>query len=466
MHKRAATLLYRVIQTVREEPVVPALNELERTQWLSPQELRTFQLKKLKHVCVAAYERSEFYQNRFDDAGFDPYAMESLEDLRDVPLLSKEEIIQNTSTIVDASYRGKVMKESTSGSTGTPLSLTLPRHATSRFRAAMYREHRWFNLDVGEREFRFYGIPLDRGSYWKERFKDWCMNRRRAVVYNLSDADLEEHWKTLCRFKPDYLYGYASSVYRFSEYLKRKGYAPQPFVKAIITTSEVLHPYERELMESFWRIPVVNEYGSSETGILAHQCPEGGMHVCAENNFVELIKDGRPAEPGESGEVVITNLDNDVMPLIRYRINDVAAMSTESCSCGRALPLIEVVEGRLNSMVVTPEGKVSCGIVFYYIARSLLEQRGEQLQFLIVQKELDHLHFIIKEDSQYSEEGVELVKQRVYEELGPTMRVTSELVDELPRLASGKLMHFLSELDIDVAGTQYSVGADHRSNAI
>jgi phenylacetate-CoA ligase len=199
---------------------------------------------------------------------------------------------------------------------------------------------------------------------------------------------------------------------------------------------------------------VYNEYGASEVGIIAHQCEQGGMHLSAENNIVEILRGGSQAGPGETGEVVVTNLDNYVMPLIRYRIGDVGALRAGTCGCGRGLPLMEVVDGRINNMALLPDGRIISGFYFYYLARDAVDQGSAPHQFVVRQRARDHFHFIIAADAAFDDAAWARLQQRVHEQLGAGLTLTRETAATLPVSAAGKRQQFVCELDVDLAGTQ------------
>ncbi|MFC1584256.1 phenylacetate--CoA ligase family protein [Fibrobacterota bacterium] len=454
MNTWAARNIYRCIQWIRREPAVEKLRELNRSQWQSSRDLENLQFRKMKRILAHAYENISFYRNRFDSCGFSPDSFSDKRQLSVIPCLTKEEVQKNGPELSDKAFKGLWGIESTSGSTGNPMKFKVDREFAAGFRAEMYRAHLWAGLEVGEREARFYGIPMNRYSNARERVKDVLMNRKRFSVFDLSDSALARYWQAINSFRPRYLYGYASGLYRFAEFMTRKNLKPSFELAAVISTAEVLHPHEKEMMEEAWGTRVYNEYGCSELGILASECPEGSMHMNCENNYVEIVSD-KQSVTGKQGEIVVTNLNNHVMPFIRYRTGDVGSMKAGNCVCGRSLPVMDLVEGRLSSMVLTPEGKVVSGWVFYYMFRDLLESHTSPVQLRIIQRAVDHMHFLVENRKKTEANMEDLLNRRCREYLGPRMKATFEYVDRLPVAPSGKLLHFVSELDLDIAGTQY-----------
>lgn len=448
MKARTAKGVYGFVQTIRDENVLEKLGYLEKTQWLSPREIEEIQTRKLKDILVYSLENVPYYKKILG-----PYSsvidhMRSVSEISAFPLLTKQEIQRHFDELQSWKFEGKISVESTSGSTGDPFKFKLDRNASSFHRALSYREHRWYGLDLGAKEARFYGIPMDFFPNMKERLKDFLMNRRRFTVFDLSPDKLFEYHRRINDYRPDYIYGYTSSVFEFVRFMKSKGLKlSAPFLKAIIVTSEVLYEEDRLLMESYLEVPVVNEYGTSELGIIAAQCPHGNMHLSSENVVVEIIRnDESHANEEEAGEVVLTGLNNYAMPFIRYRVGDRASLSSGLCPCGRGLPILKKIDGRINNMVATPEGKVASGLVFYYISRSLIEKKGGIQKFRVIQNSLDNITFQIVKGPGFDTRSIKMLEEKTHDYLSPRINVEFEFLESLPQAANGKIIHFISKL--------------------
>jgi phenylacetate-CoA ligase len=447
MNNKVAKLLYIGIQKYRDEPVVEKIDLLNKTQWLNVDEIKAMQLEKLREMLKYAMNTVPYYKKAFSSYANVINNLSSIDQISELPFITKHIIQSNYSKLKSENYTGKFSVESTSGSTGDPFKFILDRNASAFIRALSYREHMWYGLDIGAKEARFYGIPMDPIPKIKEMIKDFLMNRKRFTVFDLSDDVLKRYYRIIDKYKPEYIYGYTSSVVEFISFMKRnKLKFSTPFLKAIIVTSEVLYDEDRKLMESYLQVPVVNEYGTSELGIIAAQCPDGGMHISAENVVVEIVRNGKTVEYGEEGEVILTGLNNFAMPLIRYRVGDVARMSNKRCKCGRGLPLMENVEGRVNNMVVTPEGKIASGLVFYYISRSLIERDSGIKKFKVIQDALDHVIFQIVKGPGFKDDNLKVLEKKTHEYLSPKMNVSFEFCDNIPHTTSGKIIHFISKI--------------------
>lgn len=193
-------------------------------------------------------------------------------------------------------------------------------------------------------------IELSNQAQLKNRIKESLLKNRRILsAYNLTERDLSKHVRFLERYKPEYLYGYATILTVFAKMLDDANIKPQLSLKAVVSTSETLEKWQEDLIARVFDCPVANEYGARDAGILAYTCPSGGIHITAENCIIEVL-DPVTYEPvlnGQSGVLAITDLTNYVQPRLRYMLGDMGTLSTEECCCGRRLPLVPIIEKEL-----------------------------------------------------------------------------------------------------------------------
>jgi phenylacetate-CoA ligase len=247
----------------------------------------------------------------------------------------------------------------------------------------------------------------------------------------------------LRRSPPSLLIGHAHSVYLFAEYLRQAGGSPiRP--RGIITTAMVLHQWQRSGIEEVFGCPVTNRYGCEEVSLIACECERhDGLHVNADSLYVEILHDGQPVRPGEPGSVVITDLTNRAMPLIRYQVGDVAVLSSRRCPCGRGLPLLEQLEGREADYVQTPAGELISGI-------SLTDHFACQVpgvaQLQIIQESLHHFRFRLVRGPNFGPESMERMRSLVAERFGMGVGYECQFVARIPQEPSGKYRFCISKL--------------------
>jgi phenylacetate-CoA ligase len=279
-----------------------------------------------------------------------------------------------------------------------------------------------------------------------EALKDFVMNRKRISAFDMSEKSMEEYYETCKRFKPKFLYGYTSALYKFAQYLQDNNKVRHLLnLKVVISSSETLYGHQRRLLEEVFGCKVANEYGTAEVGIIAFECPHGGMHITSENVYVELLRNGQPVKEGQTGEVVVTGLRNYAMPLIRYKLGDLATRSAKSCPCGRGLPLLESIQGRDNDMVVTSNGNVLHSEIFAYINRDLIEEGFLVKEFKITQKARDKLKVLVLKG--VKENVIEAMRRKIEERVGGNIKIDFEPVEKIPLEKSGKVRYFTSELN-------------------
>lgn len=429
-------LVYPAVVAARGEwSLYAVLADLRSLQWRSADELRDRQARKLFDLLSYAASRSEFYEGRWAHS---EVRLETVfDDVRRLPLLTKSDLQRSHSRLLARPGPRRLTRKVTGGSTGEPVTLVKDRAATAAERAVSWLGYGWFGVRPGDRAARFWGSPRTtqrRLAYWAA---DVAMNRTLFSAFAFDEADLHRYWERCQRLRPDYLYGYVSMLEAMARVGAAANHRPWPELKVAITTAEVLSTPQREVIGAAFGAPVQNEYGCGEVGAIAYECPAGSMHLMTENHYVELLRpDGTAAEAGETGEIVVTDLVNRAMPLIRYRVGDLGVMREGACSCGRGFPSLERVWGREYDQVTTPDGRSYHGEFFMYLFEDL-RSRGLQFeQFQVVQTSADHLDVRVIAASP-ADDVLESIRSELHGRL-PRMQSTVRAVAEIPRKSSGK----------------------------
>jgi phenylacetate-CoA ligase len=211
----------------------------------------------------------------------------------------------------------------------------------------------------------------------------------------------------------------------------------------VFVTSEMLYGYQRELIVDTFGCPLANGYGGRDSGFIAHECPQGGMHFMADAVIPEIVDDqGFPVPPGEAGHIVVTDLYSHEVPFVRYLTGDIGVLSSRRCGCGRPLPLLERLDGRSNDSVVTADGRVMHG---QSLISTLMEIPGIE-QFRICQKSVSRLHVQLVRNEAYRQECEERILKGWSERLRTPLQVTFEYLPALAHERSGKFKHIVSEI--------------------
>ncbi|MCI5120395.1 MAG: phenylacetate--CoA ligase family protein [Candidatus Electrothrix sp. AUS4] len=260
-------------------------------------------------------------------------------------------------------------------------------------------------------------------------------------AFSYSLLSMQQYRRKILNFKAAYFYGYVSMIEEYAKYIKECEHKKiLTHLKAIITTSEVLHDSQRKLIEDVFHTKVYNEYGCGEVGTVAHECECGNMHISAENMIVEILDGDRPCEVGELGEIVVTELNNTAFPLIRYRLGDFGALDDKSCPCGKKLPILKNIQGRAYDTIQSSDGRRFHGEFFMYIFEEA-EKRGYGVaKFQVVQVDLQTILIKIVPSVRYQKKSFEhLVTEYIRGGIEKEILCQFEIVNDIPREKSGKL---------------------------
>ncbi|MDW7760457.1 MAG: hypothetical protein SCM96_07450 [Acidobacteriota bacterium] len=330
------------------------LASLMRNQWKSPEALNRIRVAKTRRLLIHAFETVPFYRSRFQAAGADPYEFKTMEDLGRFPLVSKEDLRDRAvEDVTSASMdRRRCEQFSTSGATGVPLRSFFDRRDSMLKNLAWIRVFLNSGMKPWHKAAAFMGSRnVKSGRSWYEFLGLW----RRCEISTWSPPSC---WIEALRiWQPQVLLGYVMTLKVLADHMGRNGHAGvRP--KLIFHSSAVLDSLSRNFLEERLGGTIIDIYGSDEAGCIAWECRVcRGYHISADMLVVEVLKNGRPVAPGESGEVVVTNLHSFAMPFIRYRQNDMVTLASRRPVCGRRFPLIEMIEGRIDDFITLENGR-------------------------------------------------------------------------------------------------------------
>lgn len=426
-------------------PRLRYLRELEQSQYLPPERLKALQLARLKQVLVNAYRETDWYKRSFDEVGFNPETFRDERDIKRLPILSKDTVRHHQREFLAKQLRdGHLSVFRTGGSTGVPVEILKDPHSVELVNATGMRVFRWAGWNMGDPVGMIWGNPPTDRSV-KERLRDMLIGPDIYLdTMKLTDESMRafvEEWRAL---KPTLLRGHSHSIYIFASFCQNQGItAVRP--KAIISSSMMLLPSERKVIEAAFACPVTDLYGCEEVGLIACECEQhNGMHIDMENNFVELIdSNGNEVEPGQDGAVVVTNLINRAFPLVRYRLGDVASLANRTCPCGRTLPLMNSISGRVADFLVRKDGSVVAGVSL--VERTLTEFPGIA-QMQIVQEDIDNITLKIVKDTNFTEQTAASLVQEFKQSVGAHNTIQLEYVTGIPQERSGKYRFSISKV--------------------
>ena len=435
-------IILPVYKYFQGQSIFPTLKELEKTQWLTPDELQSRQWQKLQALLEYASENVPYYQQMFQEMGLKPQDINTPEDFRKLPYLTKDIIRKHKEELTVRSQ--KIYGSSTSGSTGEPLWFYYSHDDLVLRKALFLLSMGWAGLDVGERYAKLWGSQMGEISSYQEMV-DWVKYRLSGCIflsaYDLSEKTLPDYVKRLMAYKPKIIESYPSPLRILGEYLVANPDKRFP-LEGIVTSSETLYDHDREFIEEVFGCPVFNRYGSREFGHIASECSyHQGLHTSTEQLYIECLQNNEPALPSEKGELFITSLNNYGMPFIRYRIGDYGEMADKPCDCGRGFPLLKSVDGRVFDVIVAPNGRFVPGTYWTIVFRTV---PGIQ-QFQVIQKSIDALTIKLITDPAFQKSSLTKLEEDIQDRCGSDMRLDFELVDEIPLSKSAKRKLIVSD---------------------
>ena len=413
------------------------LAELERMQWLSVADIKNIQSRRLQELISHAASSTTFYKKYYEDSGVDIGSLKFPEDIERLPIVSKKDVRES---LMDMIAEGNSMEDlscaKTGGSTGLSLDLYFDKDTQERRNAAAMMTDRWSGWDLGEKRAAVWGNPPVAKSF-KEKvrsaFLDRMMFLDTMALNDKSMAEFVDQWRVN---KPTMMFGHSHSIYMFALYLLDKGiFDLRP--KGIVSTSMMLLDHERSEINRAFGCKVFNRYGCEEVGLIASECEyHNGFHLNINDVYVEFINiDGLPCKAGEQGKIVITDLNNYAMPLIRYSVEDVGVPSDRVCKCGRGLPIMESVVGRVADFLKRVDGTLVAGVSL--VERTLTAVAGvEQMQ--LVQNKLEEVVVYIVKSGRCDKAIMADLTTEFESALGKNMKIIYKFVEVIPQEKTGK----------------------------
>jgi len=414
------------------------LKELSGSQYFTPKSLREYQERKFKELIEHAKSNVPYYRKTLKDID-----ISSLDDIKYIPFLSKKIIQENSDALKAENIPAhRFIPHTTGGSTGEKLEIYSDTESSAA--ALSMRTNQWAGWNPGEKQLQLWGSHQDLANI-QSLYKTLILRlvHRNMILssYQMTDQDILNNQRIINRFRPRLITGYTSAMYLMSRYIKDNGlevYSP----KGIVCSAETLRDDQRQTIESVFRCPVLNRYGCREVGNIAQECSQqNGLHINSEHVIVEVVDDqGRPCPPGEMGEIVLTGLNNHTFPFIRYKVGDIGALTDRECPCGRGLPMLDYVKGRVWDVIVGANGNRLVGTFW------LIEGVKGIRQYQVIQREYGCLTVKLVAGPRFGEEEKDELRRRVRENCGEEMKLDIDIVDEIPLSESGKHRFIISHV--------------------
>jgi phenylacetate-CoA ligase len=442
----AKRVLYPCFDRLRGRNLSRRIAELDEQQWWSAEQIASYQLDRLQALLQHAAATVPYYTTTLQQSGLNPKALTSLKDLQQLPILTKARINENFDRMISTAFPiEQLVAGRTGGSTGVPTRFFHNTAALDYIRAAVIRNSAWAGLHIGEKYIKVSGSHFDYFLMQRlvSRITSRLLRFRWVSAYQLSPETLKNFLHELHTFKPVALCGYASAISQFAHLMKDNNISAN--VNTIMTSSDTLFPQQRAIIEEVFSCKVFDAYGSREMSIAAECEVHRGMHINADCVYIEILDDqGRPCPPGVTGRIVVTDLHNYAFPFIRYEIGDIGTFADEgtSCPCGRHLPRIASLEGRVDDCIRTPEGMIVTAPAFTIV----FSDRPTVKEYQIVQHDWKHLTVNIVKCPKYSSDDEDYLRDCIVRMIGSDIQIAFEYVEGIDRGESGKRRTVISRL--------------------
>lgn len=381
------------------------------------------------------YKHVGFYKNSF------PGEITSIEK---APIIDKAIMRESAESFLsDEVQKKSLIKEFTSGSTGKPLVLYKTKIEMMKQESYLYKRRQEIVPNIMKiTPIKFYAAIITEDTYCRESIH----YENRAVYFSmvhLEEESMFEYCKVMQELEAAWIMGPPSIIYKLALYMKNNNISSDN-IKYIELTGELVLDWQRESIESIFKCPIRNHYGSREFWCIAYECECGNLHVLDEHVYVEEI----------DGEFVVSTLDQHTMPILRYRLGDKGHVVYDKCKCGNDAPILECNGGRTSEYIHTKSNRVVSSILIYMLVLHINQVYASCVtQFQVIQKALDEFSvtFVIKQEySEYQKDIEEMFKTELEQNLEESVICSFEFIDNIENdINTGKYKYFISQLELD-----------------
>ena len=419
------------------------LADLRKSERFTAAELKELQNQRLRMLLETAFRRVPYYRRLAQQHGWSAERFD-VDRISMLPVLEKALVRQQAADFVaDGAAESGGISINTSGTSGSPLTVRTTPAAVQRNYAFFWRYLEWHGARFGDRGVTFAGrtiVPQNQKGppYWR---RNYAMNALLCSSYYLSDESCPAYIDAISAFNPTFIDSYPSAIATLATFINRERIAHRIAPRSVITSSETLLAPQREAIEMAFGCKARDHYGCAEMAALITECEHGSYHVNPEFGIVEILRDdGGACGHDEEGQLCLTGLVNDSMPLIRYMIGDRARWSDRSCGCGRAFPVIGALLGRTDDVIVTPEGrKVGRLDPAFKGADGIVEAQ-------IVQTARDTVEVLVVGDAHFTDAAAAILVANLHARLSDAMHISIRRVAAIPRGRNGKFRSVVSRM--------------------
>jgi len=443
-------LLFRLNEKGMRGCAWRAYEEMLKNESLTRAQIEEMQWRKLEKLIRHAYETVPYYRNEWKKANIHPRDIRHFQDFNmKIPMITKFDVRKKLEQFFSEKLSPGLIRVDTSGTGGKPATFYHDRISRSYGLAGRYRGRQWWGVSPVDNEVRFWG----RSAYYSpsikvrtkdkmKRAKDWLLGVKYMSTFNMKEENLEQWLSVIQKHHPKVILGYSSAVYAFSKYLQDHDMnLHNSGIKVVTHTSEPFYSNQKDMVRRFFCKNIASEYGSVENGNIGFECPEGSLHVCDENVYLEIVK----SEDFEN-YIAVTNLENFSFPLIRYNTQDTGTLVPKPCKCGRPLHVMTLDQARMFDYICNSKGDLIDGVsLMHVIDRSILKEKGCR-RYRAIQEAPDRIDVYIETVTPLTETGKTLLRSNIQQYVEEKIRVNIYEKEHLSVEPSGKFKFIISRV--------------------
>lgn len=430
-------LLMPIYEKIKGKNLLHHLKNYESNLALSKEQLAEQQWQALQILLKHCFEHTQFYPKVWAKVGIhNTNDIKSLADFAKLPVITKTDITEHYQEFLADNFSNNI-KKSTGGSTGQPFSFELNIDSNTRREAIMWRGYGWLGAGLGQKTLYLWGADIGQPTKLKTlktNLYHKFYNRKMLNSFAMNANNMDEYVDEVNAYQPTALVSYVNPLFELAKYIiehKLSVHSP----KTILTGAEPLYDHQRQTIEQAFKCNVYDTFGCREFMLMSAECQKNkNLHINSDHLVVETLDDNGKSITGHSGDLVITDLYNYGMPLIRYVNGDRATLVNEQCDCGNPLPLMKSVDGRKLDIIKTPSGQTIPGELFPHLFK---EFKGIS-RFQVKQSKLDELHIIMIINDHFTDSDKEQISQEINKYALNELNLIFDIVDNIPLTVSGK----------------------------
>lgn len=434
---------YPLHERLRGRPTLREFATLRHLAAQPPAVVQQDARARLRALLLFAGAHLPHFTGLFLRGGVNAYADDVEAELRKLPVLTKADVRARAALMTWRDVPGGALPHSSGGTSGDTLQFVIDRTRQAQDLAARLFMQSLFGVRPGEPRLHLWGSPIEARGAAVKRWRDRLLNERLLSAFELSPPQMDAHLKRLCDFQPRLIYGYPTALALLARHAARRLRGEHfPWLRLIVVTGEEVSPAQVAQIQQTFGCPVAAEYGSREVGLIAHECPQGRLHVVWPHVHVDIAAGNEVVAPDAAGDVICTTLNTRAQPFLRYRVGDVGRRLVEPCPCGLPFPVMRLEGGKITGFIALPEGRLCHGAVTSHVLR----QEAGIRAFKTYQRSLTTFEVLLEVDERFDSATVERVRARYRALFGPHVEVDCHIVDRIPPDPSGKRRYVVSDV--------------------